>query len=300
MTDATAAVSTFERHRAELRASKRMMNIFALVIFLICLGLSVWISQFTPERLANGIPRIFEYFQTIIPSLQWDVLFEGRNEAGRATSGSLTYWYADFWDYVTLIFETILMAITATLLGTFAAFVLSFPAAHNLAPNSWVHWVSRRFLEICRGIPEILLALVFVFMIGIGPLAGVAAIAIHTAGALGKLFAEVNENASSRPVEGVTAVGGTWVQQMLYGVVPQVTPNFTSYALLRFEINVRASSIIGFVGAGGIGQELNRVISFYSDDRVLAVLILVVLTVTVIDLISERLRLGFIGRENFA
>jgi phosphonate transport system permease protein len=87
---------------------------------------------------------------------------------------------------------------------------------------------------------------------------------------------------------------------MLYGVVPQVTPNFTSYALLRFEINVRASSIIGFVGAGGIGQELNRVISFYSDDRVLAVLILVVLTVTIIDIISERLRLGFIGRENFA
>jgi phosphonate transport system permease protein len=300
MTDSTDAVSTFERHRAELLASKRAMNLFALAIFLVCLGLAVWISQFTPERLANGIPRIFEYFQTIMPGLQWDVLFEGRNEAGRATPGSLTYWYADFRDYISLIFETILMAITASLLGAAAAFVLSFPAAHNLAPNSWVHWASRRFLEICRGIPEILLALVFVFMIGIGPLAGVMAIAIHTAGALGKLFAEVNENASSRPVEGITAVGGTWVQQMLYGVVPQVAPNFTSYALLRFEINVRASSIIGFVGAGGIGQELNRVISFYSDDRVLAVLILVVLTVTVIDLISERLRLGFIGRENFA
>ena len=83
-------------------------------------------------------------------------------------------------------------------------------------------------------------------MIGIGPLAGVLAIAIHTVGALGKLFAEVNENASSRPVEGIAATGGTWAQQMLYGVVPQVTPNFTSYALLRFEINVRASSIIGF------------------------------------------------------
>ena len=203
--------------------------------------------------------------------------------------------------YLTLIWETILMAITASLLGTFGAFVLSFPAAHNFAPARWLHWVSRRFLELCRGIPEILLALILVFMIGIGPLAGVIAIAIHTVGALGKLFAEVNENASSRPVEGITATGGTWVQQMLYGVVPQVTPNFTSYALLRFEINVRASSIIGFVvGAGGIGQELNKVISFYSDDRVMAVLILVVLTVTVIDLISERLRLGFIGRENFA
>ena len=86
---------------------------------------------------------------------------------------------------------------------------------------------------------------------------------------------------------------------MLYGVVPQVAPNFFSYAILRFEINVRASSIIGFVGAGGIGQELNRVISFYSDDRVAAVLILVVLMVTVIDLISENIRHRFIGKENF-
>ncbi|WP_430449585.1 phosphonate ABC transporter, permease protein PhnE [Rhodophyticola sp.] len=302
MSDQTAdsSVALFERHRAELKASKRTMNLIMLAAFLVCLALSVWISQFYPERLANGIPRIFEYFGTIIPDLQWGNLLEGRTEEGRAVPGSITYWYTDFWLYLELIWETILMAITATLIGTAVAFVLSFPAAANLAPNSWIYWVSRRFLEICRGIPEILLALVFVFMIGIGPLAGVIAIAIHSAGALGKLFAEVNENASSRPVEGITAVGGTWVQKMLYGVVPQVTPNFVSYALLRFEVNVRASSIIGFVGAGGIGQELNRVISFYSDDRVLAVLIFVVLTVTIIDLLSERLRLGYIGRENFA
>jgi phosphonate transport system permease protein len=293
------AVATFERHRAELRASKRIWNIVALGAFTICLGLSIWISQFYPDRLANGIPRIFEYFGTIIPDLQWDVLFEGRTEEGRAVPGSLTFWYTDFWDYVELLWETILMAITATLLGAAVAFVLSFPAAANLAPNSWIYWISRRFLEVCRGIPEILLALVFVFMIGIGPLAGIIAIAIHTAGALGKLFAEVNENASSRPVEGITAVGGTWAEKMIFGVVPQVAPNFFSYAMLRFEINVRASSIIGFVGAGGIGQELNRVISFYSDDRVLAVLFLVVLMVTIIDLISERIRLGYIGRENF-
>jgi phosphonate transport system permease protein len=293
------AVATFERHRAELRASKRLWNFLALGLFALCLGLSIWISQFYPDRLASGIPRILEYFGTIIPDLQWEVLFAPRGADGRAVPGSLTFWYTDFWDYVALLWETILMAITATLLGAAAAFVLSFPAAANLAPNSWIYWISRRFLEICRGIPEILLALIFVFMIGIGPLAGIIAIAIHTAGALGKLFAEVNENASARPVEGITAVGGTWAEKMAYGVVPQVTPNFFSYAMLRFEINVRASSIIGFVGAGGIGQELNRVISFYSDDRVLAVLILVVLMVTVIDLISERIRLGYIGRENF-
>ena len=146
-TASTNAVHIFERHRAELRASRRAMNILALVIFAICVGLSIWVSKFTPDRLASGVPRIFEYFQTVMPSLQWDVLFEGRNEAGRATPGSLTYWYADFWTYVTLIWETILMAITASLLGTFGAFVLSFPAAHNFAPARWLHWVSRRFLE---------------------------------------------------------------------------------------------------------------------------------------------------------
>jgi phosphonate transport system permease protein len=294
------AVALFEQRRLELRAAKRVWNYIALGAFTVALVLSVWVSNFYPDRLAAGIPRIFEYFGTILPDLQWDVLFEGRTEDGRAVPGSLTFWYTDFWLYVTLIWETILMAITATLIGTAVAFVLSFPAAANFAPNSWIYWVSRRFLEFCRGVPEILLALLFVFMIGIGPLAGVLAVAIHTAGALGKLFAEVNENASDRPVEGIAAVGGNWFEKMAYGVTPQVLPNFFSYAILRFEINVRASSIIGFVGAGGIGQELNRVISFYSDDRVLAVLILVVLMVTVIDLISERIRIGYIGRENFA
>jgi phosphonate transport system permease protein len=293
------AVSVYERHRAELIASRRLWNLLFLAAFASCFGLAVYVSQFYPNRLAEGLPRIFEYFATIIPDLQWDVLFEGRDEAGRAVPGSITFWYTDFQDYLVLLWETILMAITATILGTAVAFVLSFPAAINLAPNSWVYWISRRFLEVCRGIPEILLALVFVFAIGIGPLAGVLAIAIHSAGALGKLFAEVNENASQRPVEGITAVGGTWPEQMLYGVAPQVMPNFFSYAMLRFEINVRASSIIGFVGAGGIGAELNRVISFYSDDRVLAVLILVVLMVTVLDLISENIRHRFIGKENF-
>jgi len=293
------AVSVYERHRAELIASRRVWNIIFLAAFVICFGLAVFVSQFYPERLAEGLPRIFEYFGTIIPDLQWDVLFEGRDANGRAVPGSITFWYTDFWDYMVLLWETILMAITATIIGTAVAFVLSFPAAVNLAPNSWVYWFSRRFLEVCRGIPEILLALVFVFAIGIGPLAGVLAIAIHSAGALGKLFAEVNENASGRPIEGITAVGGTWPEKMLYGVAPQVMPNFFSYAMLRFEINVRASSIIGFVGAGGIGAELNRVISFYSDDRVLAVLILVVLMVTVLDLISENIRHRFIGKENF-
>jgi phosphonate transport system permease protein len=292
-------VALFERQRADLLRQKRTLNLTFGALFISLLLFSMFISNFTPDRLASGVPRIFEYFGTIIPGLQWDLLFEARDtETGRAVPGSITYWYSDFDKYISLLWDTILMAITATLLGGFFAFVLCFPASRNLAPNRAVYIVSRRFMELCRGIPEILYALVFVFAVGIGPLAGVLAIAIHTAGALGKLFSEVNENASMRPVDGIRSVGGGWFPQVGYGIVPQVTPNFISYALLRFEVNIRASSIVGFVGAGGIGEELNRVISLYSDDRVAAVLILVVLLVTVIDLISERARTYFIGREN--
>jgi phosphonate transport system permease protein len=107
----------------------------------------------------------------------------------------------------------------------------------------------------------------------------------------------VVENASMRPVDGIKAVGGNWFEQMRYGILPQVMPNYTSYALWRFEINVRASAVVGFVGAGGIGAQLSHVISFFSDDRVTAVLILIVLTVTAIDLLSERLRHALIGKE---
>lgn len=290
-------VEVYEAHRRELRRAKMGQNLLFLALFAGLLIFSVVTSQFYPERLAQAVSRITEYFSTIIPELDWDKLFAGRGADGRAVPGSLTFWYADLNKYLSLIWETILMAITATLLGTVGALALCFAGSRNLVKSGWVYFLARRIMEICRGVPEILIALVFVFAFGIGPLAGILAVAIHSAGALGKLFAEVNENVSERPIDGIRSVGGNWFEQMRYGVLPQVLPNFVSYGLLRFEINVRASSIIGFVGAGGIGQELNRVISFYSDDRVLAVLILVVITVTMIDLLSERLRLYFIGKE---
>lgn len=291
-------VALFEAHRARLRRDKMFVNLMLAGAFVFMLIWSIDISRFWPDRLAEGFPRIFDYFGSVMPSLSWELLFEGRNAEGRFPSGSIGYWYNDFWKYIRLIWETILMAITATLIATGLAVVLSLLAARNVTPNPWIGAAARRFLEFCRGVPEILFALIFVFAVGIGPLAGVLAIVIHATGALGKLFSEVVENASMRPVDGITAVGGTWAQRMRYGILPQVLPNFTSYALWRFEINVRASAVVGFVGAGGIGAELNYVISFFSDDRVTAVLLLVVLTVTMIDIASERLRHSLIGKES--
>lgn len=292
------AIALFESHRARLRREKLVVNLLLAGLFVVMLLWSIDVSRFWPDRLATGFPRIFEYFGSVMPSLSWDLLFEGRGADGRFPPGSIGFWYNDFWKYLRLIWETILMAVTATLLATGLAIGLSLVAARNVTPNAWAGAAARRFLEFCRGVPEILFALILVFAVGIGPLAGVLAITIHATGALGKLFSEVVENASMRPVDGITAVGGNWVQRMRYGILPQVLPNFTSYALWRFEINVRASAVVGFVGAGGIGAELNHVISFYSDDRVTAVLILVVLTVTMIDLISERARHALIGKES--
>lgn len=291
------AVALFEAHRQRLIREKMLVNLMLLAGFLAMLLWSIDVSRFWPDRLAAGLPRIFEYFVSILPELRWEVLFEGRNAEGRFPRGSLGFWYNDLWKYLALIWETILMAITSTLIGTALAVGLSLLAARNVTPSHWAGVAARRFLEFCRGVPDILIALVLVFAVGIGPLAGVLAIIISATGALGKLFSEVVENATMKPVDGITAVGGDWFQRMRYGIMPQVLPNFTSYTLWRFEINVRASAVVGFVGAGGIGAELNYVISFFSDDRVTAVLLLVVLTVTAIDLMSERLRHALIGRE---
>lgn len=160
--------------------------------------------------------------------------------------------------------------------------------------------VTRRLLELMRTIPQIVLAFILVWPFGIGPLAGIVAIAAHTTGALGKLFCELNENADLGPVDGIRSVGGSWLAQMRLGVVPQVMPGFLSYGLLRFEINVRSSTIIGFVGAGGIGQELKRVISFNIYEEVSAIVILILLIVVAIDLVSERIRHRFIGSPSSA
>ena len=125
---------------------------------------------------------------------------------------------------------------------------------------------------------------------GLGPLPGVLALAIHTMGALGKLFSEVVENIDMKPVEGVTATGASWVQTVRFAVLPQVLSNFVSYGLLRFEINVRGAAVMGFVGAGGIGQDLLEAIrKFYYSD-VSAILVLIIVTVAVIDLLTERIR----------
>jgi phosphonate transport system permease protein len=136
------------------------------------------------------------------------------------------------------------------------------------------------------------IALVLIFVLGGGPVPAMIAIAIHTAGALGKLFSEVAENADLKPVEGLQSTGATWLQRMWLGVMPQVAPNYFSYAIMRFEINIRASAILGFVGAGGIGYELRNSMTFGTGrfDEAAAIFVLLFVTIVVVDQLSDRIR----------
>jgi phosphonate transport system permease protein len=193
--------------------------------------------------------------------------------------------------------ETILIAYTGTLTGAILAFCGCFFCSRDLVPNATIRFAVRRVMEICRTVPDIVYALIFVASFGLGALPGVLAIAIHTTGALGKLFAEVVESIDMKPVEGIAASGGNWIARVRFGVVPQVLSNFASYGLLRFEVNVRGAAVIGFVGAGGIGEELIVAIRkfFYSD--VSAILLMIVVCVMVIDTVSEKLRHRLLAME---
>jgi phosphonate transport system permease protein len=281
------------RAEAAFRAARRMRRQATLrwgLVLLACLYVSAWLSEMTPGALADGLPRIGEYFWRIVPTLRWETLF-----ADWETEGSLASWFYRLDKWAWLIFETSQMALLGTLFGTAIGFGLCFVAARNLAPNRVAFQLARRSLEFCRTVPEIVFALIFVWAFGVGPLAGILAIIIHTAGANGKLFAEVVENAESSAMEGVRAAGGNWFHRVRFGVLPQVAPNLLSYALLRFEINVRGASVLGFVGAGGIGEELYHVISFNYYEEVGAIVVLIILSVAMIDLVSERLRHGLMA-----
>lgn len=293
-------IDQFELDFANQRRRMRLTWFIATVTFLALFTFSAYLGDFfkvTQVTLVDGsrdwrwiipagLPRLGEFIEKTLPVLRWDSL-----------GADLAEWFWRWRIWLNLLVETVLIAFMATALGVFGGFVMSFPASRNLAPNKWVLWICRRYLEIARTVPELVWALIFVFCFSVGPMAGVLAIGLHTAGALGKLYSEVNENIDMRPLEGVKAAGGTWFDQIRYGAVPQVMPNIISYTLLRFEINVRASSIIGYVGAGGLGQEFREALSLQEYTDLSALFIIIFVTVIVIDYGSEKLRHKVIGLE---
>ncbi|NGM21578.1 phosphonate ABC transporter, permease protein PhnE [Roseomonas stagni] len=251
--------------------------------FLTAILVASWVGEVDLARLARGLPMAADYVWRTVPLLRWDTLGDDLAE---------WFWGLDHW--VVLLLDTLLIAYAGTLLGAAAALLFSFPAAATLAPR-WAVSLSRRVLELARTVPTLVFALIFVYAFGLGPFAGVLALALHSWGALGKQFAEVHENADLRPVEAVRSAGGTWPQAMRFGVLPQSLPDMLSFGLLRFEINVREASVLGIVGAGGIGEELYLSVRQFSYPDISAILLLILLTVTLIDLACGRLRHRLIG-----
>ncbi len=256
---------------------KRMYGGILMVLFVAFMASGWMLSEHrNAGGFWSGLPQFFDFPAEVLTEA-W---------ANRANIPGL------FWDHIPALIETINIAAVSTLIGALMAMSLSLLATRGLARWPALIPVFRRSMDALRAIPEIVIALVLIFILGGGPVPAVIAIALHTGGALGKQFSEVAENADLKPVEGLTSVGATWGQKMWLGVIPQVAPNWLSYTLLRFEINVRASAILGFVGEGGIGHDLKLAMQWGQGryDEVVAIFLLLFLTIVAIDRLSDHYR----------
>jgi phosphonate transport system permease protein len=268
------------------RRARRLQWLTGAVVLAVLIAISAWLGEVNLGLLWDRLPRFGSYFGRMVPELALPTLGE-----------DLAYWYWNGWRWLASLWQTVLIAIYATLFGAALAYVFSFLAARNLTPAPWVGIAARRTLELARTIPELVFAVLFVFAFGIGPLAGVLAIGLHSFGALGKLFGDVAENADPDPLRGVRATGASWAQTMVFGATPQLAPDYLSYGLMRLEINVRAASILGFVGAGGIGQDLYKAIKNFDHTDISAIALMLIAAVMLIDAVCGWLRGLLIGRD---
>lgn len=281
MTDATlnspASLRRMQDNYMDMVRRKRMYSGLILIVFIAMLASGFMLADSrSAGSFWNGIGQIFQF-----PS---EVVSEAAANAANLPGLMLAA--------IPSLIETLNIALAATLVGALVGGVLALLSTRGLARWPGLIGVIRRVLDTLRAFPEIVIALILIFILGGGPVPAMIAIALHTAGALGKLFSEVAENADLKPVEGLQSVGASWIQRMVLGVVPQVAPNWSSYTLLRFEINIRASAILGFVGEGGIGHDLKLAMQWGQGryDQVVAIFLVLFLTIVVVDQTSSYFR----------
>lgn len=222
--------------------------------------------------------------------------FDLLQDSGNIALYAREFFPPDFTDWRIYLREmviTVHIAVWGTVLAVVAAVPAGLMCSANIAP-AWIHQPMRRLMDACRAINEMVFAMLFIVAVGLGPFAGVLALAIHTTGTLAKLFAEAVEAIDPRPVEGIRATGAHTLVEVLYGVIPQVLPLWLSFTLYRFESNVRSASVVGMVGAGGIGVVLYEVIRGFQYAQTCAVLLMLIGVVSLIDLGSAWLRRRFI------
>ncbi|TXE58959.1 phosphonate ABC transporter, permease protein PhnE [Serratia ureilytica] len=248
---------------------KREALLWSLGLVVLYLGAGN-LAEFNLHTVWVSIPHFFDYLAETVPTLHWNLLFaDGRTE------GSLAYWGYRLNIQLPLIWETLQLALAATIFSVLVATVLAFLAAGNTYTPASVRLAIRTLVAFLRTMPELAWAVMFVMAFGIGAIPGFLALALHTIGSLTKLFYESIETASNKPVR---------------GLAPQVKPVFLSYSFMRLEINFRQSTILGLVGAGGIGQELMTNIKLDRYDQVSMTLLLIIVVVSVLDYVSGELR----------
>ena len=223
-----------------------------------------------------------------------DMQHAGRLFAGSANMREFarSFSHPDFGDWRTYVAQ-MWLTIQIALWGTAGAIILAIPlglaAARNVTPR-WIQQPVRRLLDLMRAVPDLVIGIMFIVAVGIGPLPGVLALAVNTGGVLGKLFSEAVETIDARPVEGVRATGAAPLQEIVWGVLPQVAPLWTSYTLYRFESNARSATVLGLIGAGGIGQVLFDSLNAFHYSQTSAIVVVIIVAVSLIDLLSQAMR----------
>lgn len=275
-----------DRQRERLLDPKPQIGIAGVLTIVAIIGIYVWGAAGTGASLGEllaGLPNIWNFLVRLMPP-QW-VTDQVGIGIGSWSWGSVT-----IPEVLPYLVETIQMAI----IGTSLAIVLSLPigllAARNVSPHPVVYQGVRFLLNVNRAIPDIIIALVFVAAVGLGPFSGVLALAISSIGTMAKLYAEAIEAIDPEQVQAVNATGATRSQTFIFGVIPQAMPVVASYSLLLFEGNVRSASILGIVGAGGIGLILNKYMALFKYQELMGALVLLIVAVTVLDRISDAIR----------
>lgn len=251
----------------------------------------------TPTVLKRSLGRYFTWaLLLLLLAASWNGAdmrpVELWRDSGNMASYAAEFFPPNFTDwklYVQEMVVTLQIALWGTALAVVTAVPMGLLASSNIVPW-WVYQPVRRLMDACRAINEMVFAMLFVVAVGLGPFAGVLALWIHTAGVLAKLFSEAAEAIDPQPVEGIRATGASALHEIIYGVIPQVMPLWISYTLYRFESNVRSASVVGMVGAGGIGVILWEIIRGFQYAETCAVMIIILLTVSMIDIVSARIR----------
>ena len=304
-----AGTTLLQHYRSQVM-TRRIYTILVVVGVLVALFAAMsYANSANSGKFFERLPYMFDFIKNFMPRDPLEIFRAMFGLESPYFDGSAKYDYTSSNIYLTdtlyipnFIYQlivTVNIAVLSTIIGGALAFCLCFFAATNLVGAGAVRWIVRRVMEVMRAFPEIVIAGLLTAVLSIGPIAAIAAVSLHTIGALGKLFFEVVENADMKPDEGLKSVGASWLERVRYAIVPQVMPNFVSYGLLRMEINVRASTIIGAVGGGGIGEVFRLSIGRDYAAQTYAIIILLLVTIIAIDQFSGWLRRRLVGDASF-